>query len=550
MPVFIRGRRLLRALGGVALAVPLVGASLAATGPSFAKPKAPGPLAAVADTYQTSNLGTLAVSGGKGVLANDSGGQQQLVSHTDPAHGSLTLNPDGSFNYVPQAGFTGQDSFTYTITNAVQLYSTHLPSLGTFGGVNLTGGGYGSSLYPDPGHLGEFYGLEDRGPNVGAADGSNVEPIPTFDPSIGLFRFGSDGRAVMLRQIPLRDASGHPYSGLVNSQNPTGETIEDLNGHVLAQDPNGYDSEGLVAMPDGTFWVSDEYGPFVTHFDRDGRAISRLSPLDGSLPRELVNRVPNRGMEGLTITPDGKMLVGMMQSALQQPDLNGSNAKNLAPVRIVTYNLRTHALHEYLYLLHNPKQTGTAVSEITALSDSTFLVDERDGNFPAAGGFKQIWKIDLSGATDVGPDARVTGATYSATGGGLLVGGKTIEDLTLGENTAAAQATLTAAGITPVSSGLYLDIDGLLGTLDPQYRFFAHDKVEGVAALDGGKTIVISNDSDFGIAGVTNNAPPWQLQAKIIPSTGLQDDGEYLVIDMTKLPAPTSTATVRINVTG
>lgn len=46
-----------------------------------------------------------------------------------------------------------------------------------------------------------------------------------------------------------------------------------------------------------------------------------------------------------------------------------------------------------------------------------------------------------------------------------------------------------------------------------------------MAALDGGKTIVISNDSDFGIAGVTNTAPAWQLQAKISPATALQGGG-------------------------
>src|SRR5262249_48345940 len=154
--------------------------------------------------------------------------------------------------------------------------------------------------------------------------------------------------------------------------------------------------------------------------DRDGRAIERLSPFDGTLPRELVARVPNRGMEGLTITPDGRTLVGMMQSALQQSDLNGSDAKKLTPTRIVTYDLRTHALHEYLYLLHDPATTGTANSEITALSNTTFLVDERDGAFPSATGFKQLWKIDLAGATEIGPSERVPGATYNGTAGGLL----------------------------------------------------------------------------------------------------------------------------------
>jgi Big-like domain-containing protein len=189
------------------------------------------------------------------VLANDSGGDLQIVSHTDPAHGSVTLNPDGSLGYVPQAGFTGNDTFTYPIANAVHLYSTHLPPLGTFGGVSLTAGAFGSSMYPAPGHPGEFYGLEDRGPNVTAPNGDDVEPTPTYDPSIALFRF-QGANAVLKRIIPLRDASGHPFSGLVNSQNPAGEKIEDLNGHVLAQDPNGYDSEGLVVMRDGTFWVS------------------------------------------------------------------------------------------------------------------------------------------------------------------------------------------------------------------------------------------------------------------------------------------------------
>jgi hypothetical protein len=538
------------ALTGIATAAAAAGPAAGATNATRAPQDRP-PQAAN-DSYSTGATGTLAVSARRGVLANDSGGDLQIVSHTAPGHGSLTLNPDGSFNYVPQAGFTGDDTFTYTVTNAVHLYSTHLPPLGNFGGVNITAGGYGSSLYPDPGHPGLFYGLTDRGPNVGAPDGSNVEPIPTFDPSIGLFRF-QGGNAVLERTIPLRDGSGHPYSGLVNSQNATGEIIEDLAGHDLAQDPNGYDSEGLVALPDGTFWVSDEYGPFITHFSRDGRAIQRLSPLDGSLPRELANRVPNRGMEGLTITPDGKTLVGMMQSALQQADLGGKNAKNVVPVRIVTYSLRTHAVHEYLYLLHDPKTTGTAVSEITALSDSTFLVDERDGNFPGTGVFKRLYKIDLSKATDVGPASTVPGATYDAAHGGLLVGGKTIEELTQGEDTAGTTTTLTAAGITPVTETLGLDINGLLLSLDPKAGFFDHDKVEGVAALNGGRQLVISNDSDFGISGVTNAAAPWQLQAKIDPATGQQDDGEYLSIDMTKVAAAgtasTSTATVTIHVT-
>jgi hypothetical protein len=85
--------------------------------------------------------------------------------------------------------------------------------------------------------------------------------------------------------------------------------------------------------------------------------------------------------------------------------------------------------------------------------------------------------------------------------------------------------------------------------LDPSGGFFGHDKVEGVATTDGGRTIVVSNDSDFGVDGVTNDTPPFTLHAKILPN-GAQDDGEYLVIDTTKLPAATRTATVTITVAG
>ncbi len=538
------------ALGLTALAA--VGATLLVgpltAGQAHLSPPPPPPLAANADSYATPSTGTLAIDRRHGVLANDTGGAPlQIVSHTDPAHGSVTLNADGSFNYVPQLGFTGADSFSYAISDAVHLYTTHVAPIGNFGGVALSGGAFGSSLAPVPGRPDEVYGLEDRGPNVAAPNGDAVEPIPSYDPAIAKFRLVGD-RAVLKRMIPLRDGSGHPYSGLVNTAAPTGETIEDLNGNKLAHDPNGYDPEGLVALPDGTFWVSDEYGPFITHFDAFGRQIGRLSPFDGSLPGELVKRVPNRGLEGLTITPDGKTLVAMMQSALQQTDLSGSDAKKVVPVRIVTYDLRHHALHEYLFLLSDPKTNATAVSEITALSNTQFVVDERDGNFPTATGFKKLWKIDVTGATDVGPGAKVAGATYDAANGGLLVGGKTIEALTVGQTTAQTQTTLAAAHITPVSSTLDVDLDSLLLSLDPQGRFFSHDKIEGEFATDGGREIVISNDSDFGISGVTNTAPPWKLQVKTSPTTGKQDDGEYLAIDTTKLTETPSTGTVTINV--
>jgi hypothetical protein len=536
------------------LSLCLLGGGTANAGPPSRGDRAT--LRAEGDAFRAKAGQELDVSG-SGVLRNDTGSPVTLVSHTAPAHGSLDLRQDGSFSYTPAAGFTGTDTFSYTVSDAVRLYQTHVKPLATIGGVPITGGAYGSSLYPVPGSRDEFYGLTDRGPNVDGPNGEKVLPLPEFDPAIGRFRL-SGTKAVLEKVIPLRAADGTAYNGRVNPQATTGESLYDLNGVALAPSANGYDSEGLVAMPDGTFWVSDEYGPYITHFDRKGRAIERLSQFDGSLPAELANRVPNKGMEGLTVTPDGKTLVGMMQSALQQPDLpSKTKAKNVTTLRIVTYGLRTHATHEYIYLLDDPATNSGAVSEITALSDRTFLVDERDGAFEP-GAYKKLFKIDISGATDVGPSASVPGAVYDAGKGGLLVGsadqtaagqtaGRTIDAYVGADDTTTARTALASVGITPVAKTQGLDLGGLLTGLDPSGGFFGHDKIEGVATTDGGRTIVVSNDSDFGVDGTTNTTPPYQLHVKTLPN-GRQDDGEYLAIDTTRLPAATSTATVTITV--
>src|SRR5262249_20425884 len=109
--------------------------------------------------------------------------------------------------------------------------------------------------------------------------------------------------------------------------------------------------------------------------------------------------------------------------------------------------------------------------------------------------------------------------------------------------------TLAANGITPAAKSLYLDVGNLLDTLDPLGRFFGHDKLEGVSVVNvgGSPRVVISNDSDFSIDGLSNSTPPFQLHAKVTPA-GVQDDGEYLVIDPRRVPAQTSAATVTFHV--
>lgn len=414
---------------------------------------------------------------------------------------------------------------------AVKVYHHDASPLAHVGGQDVGGSAFGSSFVAKPGSNNVFYGLTDRGPNVDAPDGGKVEPIPTFQPAIGEFKLVGD-RMVLQRRIGLSAKDGHPLNGQVSPEADTGETIYSIDGKPLPASPYGYDPEGLVAMPDGSFWVSDEYGPYVTHFDATGREIERLSPFNGALDAELKNREPNKGMEGLTLSADGKQLVGIMQAALNAPD--GPKSKKVSALRIVTIDLASRATKQYIYMLHNTDGADTTVSEIAALPNGDFLVDERDGKLePNAN--KKLFRISLKDATNVGSTSALKGATYDSAKGGLLINGKTIEAIAGKDATEKATASLEEAGVTPVSSSLFLDVAGLISAISPDGSFFGHDKIEGVAVTKGGNEIYLSNDSDFGIDGLTGDDAPWQLQPKRLPN-GTVDSGEVLRIDMKKVP--------------
>ena len=74
------------------------------------------------DFYEMNEDGVLAVATEGGVIGTDNldaDGNPVVVSAYDAvtAHGSVAMNPDGSFVYTPEADFYGRDSFTYTIDN-------------------------------------------------------------------------------------------------------------------------------------------------------------------------------------------------------------------------------------------------------------------------------------------------------------------------------------------------------------------------------------------------------------------------------------------------
>jgi VCBS repeat-containing protein len=69
----------------------------------------------VNDTYEVDQDTTLEIDA-PGVLENDSDADEDeltVVVVSEPTNGTLTINEDGSFTYTPDAGFIGEDTFTY-----------------------------------------------------------------------------------------------------------------------------------------------------------------------------------------------------------------------------------------------------------------------------------------------------------------------------------------------------------------------------------------------------------------------------------------------------
>lgn len=74
------------------------------------------------DAYSVLHGETLTVSASSGVLANDSDIEDDVLTVSvaqDVSSGVLTLNDDGSFQYVPETTFVGTDQFTYTISDGI-----------------------------------------------------------------------------------------------------------------------------------------------------------------------------------------------------------------------------------------------------------------------------------------------------------------------------------------------------------------------------------------------------------------------------------------------
>ncbi|HVR61560.1 MAG TPA: esterase-like activity of phytase family protein [Polyangia bacterium] len=348
------------------------------------------------------------------------------------------------------------------------------------GASNNAVGGIGSAIaYTGTGN--EFLMAPDRGPNAG--DDSYTERYYVLDLGLG------DG------QVTPRIKAGAVLDQGVGQPTFTGRNIDfDATNSPASR---RLDVEGLRVGPTGSFFTSDEYGPFVYEFGADGHRLRALAVPSKFLidhpgvednelpPTNTKGRQSNRGMEGLAISPDGGKLYGLMQSPLiQDGALSAKNKRIGTNIRLLEIDTHTGQTREFLYPLED---ASLGTNEILAISDHQFLVDERDSNGGTDAAFKKLFLIDIAAATDIS-----------------LV--------------PALPSTGIPASVVAVSKKLFLDL------LDPAFGLAGAsfpEKIEGMAfgpdLPDGRHTLVVTSDNDF-VAGQDSKLFVFAIDARALPS--------------------------------
>lgn len=224
----------------------------------------------------------------------------------------------------------------------------------------------------------------------------------------------------------------------LESNKPNGGPVT-VNGFVTLSDPDrhfifplvqpdstrvlhggDFDPESCVVMEDRTIWIGEEFGPYLLHFDAQGKLLAPpvLVPVAGPLrpygrgsyflrspdnpdltngknPKpidELANVPRSGGIEGLAAGPEGKLLYLTVEKAMiGDPDQKRRTILEFDP------GLNRFTSRFWFYPADSPK---TSLASLEWVNSEVFLVLERGPGQGADAQIKRIYQVDLSTAKE------------------------------------------------------------------------------------------------------------------------------------------------------
>jgi glycerophosphoryl diester phosphodiesterase len=159
------------------------------------------------------------------------------------------------------------------------------------------------------------------------------------------------------------------------------------------------DPESLVAMPDDSFWIGDEFGPWLLHFSADGELLAPPVELPDNVrsadhPLVITHAdVPrlahSRGLEAMDLAGDNKTLVSILEGTV-----GGDAADTL---RVQRYDTAA-GKWAGATLIYKLDADTTSVTDMSLVEGNRFVVIERDSFQGDSARAKRVYSIDLDRA--------------------------------------------------------------------------------------------------------------------------------------------------------
>ena len=405
----------------------------------------------------------------------------------------------------------------------------------------------------DGSYTGVLRTLPDRGPNMVGPFKSTTDYANRVHTHAIKLVLGQGLTITPTGGFLLKDQVGQPFTGM-----DPGSNVVERGGVRYPSPASGegagklsLDSEAIAYLPDGSFYVSDEYAAGIYLFDKTAKLVGAIQTVPALLPMKAgkldfgaekaptTGRRNNQGLEALTVSPDGKRLIAVLQSAAMQDQSSNNAMRN--NTRVLVYDISKTKLPKapvghYVLQLPTVRENGdgqaadvtAAQSEAVALSEDRLLVLARDGNGRGKGTanapvYKSILLVDLAGATNL------VGTPYELEAKPLAKDGVLNPDIK-----PAAQAELVNI-LNPVQLAKF----GLNLSVAPSTPTSLPEKIEAVAIgstfdKTGDVFLLVGSDNDFATAKGHVNGQ--DFDASLHGDTGTGDNDNLVLVYRLSLP--------------
>ena len=226
---------------------------------------------------------------------------------------------------------------------------------------------------------GTFWAITDEDADTGAGSSDVELRIHLIRPRwerAGSGTGGGTGAVQIQRHLTLAD----PYQQIPFPIAQEGTNARRLTGA-------DFDLESLQRMPDGTFWIGEELGPYLLHVDARGRVPSRPRSASCREPTSPRTTQASGGFEAMAVSRKGRYLYPILEKALIGEEDGRRRVVSQFDTRRGRYTGRTWD--------YRVDTDSNLVADAQLVEPHTLLVLERDDFDGEAAVSKRVYRIDL-----------------------------------------------------------------------------------------------------------------------------------------------------------